>query len=175
MNRKARLVTATMVFLGMLSVLALPVIAEDGWEMDEIVTLDDDTIECYQTVWIRIDAGPFGAGMPVYCNLTDPHGTVYYLGEQELSATTGEANYSYAPECTGGVWTVNVTAQTGFDDGGEWEFVLLTFTMQSATQCIADSVNTLAPTFLYIFVVVILIVLLLIIVAKFTDREKKVK
>jgi len=165
MNRKARLVTAVMVFLGMLSVLALPVVnALPGY-----ITLDDDTIECYQTVWIRINFDTPGAdGLLVWCNLTDSHGNVYHLGSMELNST-GAGNYSYAPDCTGGTWTVNVT-YPGYDDGGEPIYVELTFTMQSSTSCVTQSLNEWVPTFFYIFLVLVLICLLLIMVSKVTNR-----
>jgi hypothetical protein len=69
---------------------------------------------------------------------------------------------------------VNVTIQIGYGDGGEWESVLLTFTMQSAMQCVTSSTNELMPTFLYIVMVIVLIILLLILVTKVTDKGKKV-
>jgi len=172
MNSKIRLAGAVMVFLGMLSVLALPMVtAEDGLPDD--IALDDDTIECNQVVWVRVDMGAPYEDAPAYCNLTDPHGAVYYLGLVTLDKA-GLGNWSYAPDCTGGTWIVNVTIQIGYGDGGGWESVLLTFTMQSAMQCVTSSINELMPTLLYIVMVIVLIILLLILVTKVTDKGKKV-
>lgn len=169
MINKAKILATTMVIVGMLSVFAMPMVSAT---LPDVI-LDDETIECGQTVWIRIWFDQAGAdGIYAYCNLTDPQGSIYELGLTELNSTGG-GNYSYAPSCIGGVWIVNVTYED-FNDGGEFVSQETTFTMQSETSCITTSVNTLLPALFGIFIMMFLLVLLMLMVSKVTDREKKV-
>ena len=167
MNGKMGSVAAMMVFIGMLSVFALPMVtAEDDLD----IALDDNTIECNQTVWIRVVMDARYEDAPAYCNLTDPHDNVYNLGLVELDKD-GLGNWSYNPDCTGGTWIVNVTVQIGYLDGGEWESVLLTFTMESQVHCLADSITDWIVLIWMIFVILIILLFLVVIMDRVNRKS----